>query len=377
MTVPFEYSVSFTRDAFALSNDVMIDALTTREPGRKHRALIVLDRGVTDCQPALVARVEAYFLAHRARVTLVAAPLVLPGGEDAKNAPEHLAHVLGLMNELRLDRHAFVVVVGGGALLDMIGYAAAITHRGVRIVRLPSTVLAQADSGVGVKNGVNAFGKKNYLGTFVPPYAVVMDEMLLETLTTRDRISGMAEAVKVSLVRDAEFFSWLTVHAETLRVGRDLSTLARLVRRSAELHLNHIASSGDPFELGSARPLDFGHWAAHKLETLTSYRLRHGEAVAIGMALDTLYSVYAGLAQSPLDTEVLELLTNLGFELWDEALESPALLDGLDEFREHLGGDLTITLLTAAGSGLEVHELRRDLVMRARDALRVRAGSAA
>ena len=375
--MPFEYPVTFTRDAFYPGNTVLVDALTSREPGRVHRALVVVDSGVAQGQPGLLARITEHFAGHAGRISLAAAPLVVAGGEAVKTAPEHLAALLQTMHDLRLDRHAFVVAVGGGAVLDMVGYAAAITHRGVRVVRLPTTVLSQADSGVGVKNGVNAFGKKNYLGTFAPPYAVIVDELLLESLTARDRIAGMAEAVKVALVRDAELFAWLGRRADALRRGDDPADLRHLVRRSAELHLTHIATSGDPFELGSARPLDFGHWAAHNLETLTGHRMRHGEAVAIGMALDALYSASVGLCDAALAADVVSVLERLGFRLWDDELENPELFDGIDEFREHLGGELTVTLLESAGRGLEVHELRRDLVERARDALRARARSAA
>ncbi|CAN5796428.1 3-dehydroquinate synthase [soil metagenome] len=375
--MPFEYPVTFTRDAFSPGNTVLVDALTSREPGRLHRALVVVDSGVAQGQPGLLARIAEHFAGRAGRIALAAAPLVVAGGEAVKTAPEHLAALLQTMHDLRLDRHAFVVAVGGGAVLDMVGYAAAITHRGVRVVRLPTTVLSQADSGVGVKNGVNAFGKKNYLGTFAPPYAVIVDELLLESLTARDRIAGMAEAVKVALVRDAELFAWLGRRADALRRGDDPADLRHLVRRSAELHLAHIATSGDPFELGSARPLDFGHWAAHKLETLTGHRMRHGEAVAIGMALDALYSASVGLCDAALAADVISVLERLGFRLWDDQLENPELFDGIDEFREHLGGELTVTLLESAGRGLEVHELRRDLVERARDTLRARARSAA
>jgi 3-dehydroquinate synthase len=138
--------------------------------------------------------------------------------------------------------------------------------------------------------------------------------------------------------------------------------------RTAELHLQHIATSGDPFENGSARPLDFGHWAAHKLESMTSHRLRHGEAVAIGIALDTLYSHRTGRCDAALAERVIGALERIGLRTYDAALgaRSPAgrlrVLDGLTEFREHLGGDLTITLLAGAGRGVEVHAID-DAVM--------------
>ena len=188
-------------------------------------------------------------------------------------------------------------------------------------MRLPTTVLAQADSGVGVKNGVNAFGVKNFLGTFVPPFAVLNDRQFLESLGRRDTIAGMAEAVKVALIRDPEFLAWLEAHAAALATC-DPDAVAELIRRAAGLHLEHIATSGDPFEMGSARPLDFGHWAAHRLESLTRNRLRHGEAVAIGIALDTLYSRAVGLLPAAAVERVLDLLGRIGLPRWDEALTS-------------------------------------------------------
>jgi 3-dehydroquinate synthase len=134
----------------------------------------------------------------------------------------------------------------------------------------------------------------------------------------------------------------------------------RLIRRCAELHLNHIAEGGDPFELGSARPLDFGHWSAHKLEQLSQFRISHGNAVAIGLALDTLYSRrmnYLGTGEAE---RVLHLLESLGFNLFVPELLLTGrrgelrLLEGLEEFREHLGGHLALTLLQRIGSGFEI-----------------------
>lgn len=244
-------------------------------------------------------------------------------------------------------------------------------------MRVPTTVLSQNDSGVGVKNSVNAFGKKNFLGTFAPPFAVLNDFRFIETLPRRDKVGGMSEAVKVALIRDAEFFHWLVAEADALGTCKPAS-LERLIRRCAELHLNHIATSGDLFEFGSARPLDFGHWAAHKLESLTHHRLRHGEAVAIGVALDTLYSARAGYLDEAGAEATLSLLERLGFRLWDEAMDLRApdghlrLMDGLGEFREHLGGDLAVTMLRAIGDGFEVSQIRDDVMLDSINCLRRR-----
>jgi 3-dehydroquinate synthase len=376
ITVPFEFSVCFTAGVFTPDNPCLVEALSRVEPLRRQRLLVVVERTVADAWPRLLADIGIYVAHHADRLELIDAPLVLEGGEPVKNDAAAVAALQARLNVLRVDRQSHVVIVGGGALLDMVGYVAGVVHRGVRVTRVPTTVLAQADSGVGVKNGVNAFGKKNFLGTFAPPFAVLNDHRFLETLGRRDTVAGMAEAVKVALIRDGEFFWWLSAHAEPL-AACDPQPLQHLVRRAAQLHLDHIATSGDPFEMGSARPLDFGHWAAHKLESLSGNRLRHGEAVAIGVALDTVYSVRTGLLAPAALEPILTLLERLGLRLWDAALEAgsatrPTVLDGLEEFREHLGGELTVTLLRSIGGGIEVHEMREDVVLAAFAELRGR-----
>jgi 3-dehydroquinate synthase len=153
----------------------------------------------------------------------------------------------------------------------------------------------------------------------------------------------------------------------------------RLIHRCAELHLDHIATGGDPFEMGSARPLDFGHWAAHKLEQISEYRIRHGEAVAVGTALDCIYARDLGHLSAADCDRILRLLERLGFSLWaGELLHADedgklVVLEGLEEFREHLGGELTITLLRAIGEGFEVHEMNVPKVLAAIHELRDRA----
>jgi len=372
ITVPFDYPVYFTRDVFAPANRALLEAVTRKEPARRHRLLVVVDGGVHAAWSGIEQTIAAYVAAYADHLMLAAPPLVVPGGEAIKNQPAAVSDLQARLHALGMDRQSLLVIVGGGAVLDMVGYAAATAHRGIRVVRVPTTVLAQTDSGVSVKNGVNAFGSKNFLGTFAPPFAVVNDASFLTTLAPRDAVAGMAEAVKVALVRDRELFAWQEANRAAL-AARELDAVCHLVERSARLHLAHIAGSGDPFELGSARPLDFGHWAAHKLEMLTEHRLRHGEAVAIGMALDSAYAVEAGLLAAAARDRIVTLLSGLGLPTWDQALrhcgpgERPLVLDGLADFREHLGGDLTVTLLTDIGRGIEVHEMRDELVLRAVD----------
>jgi 3-dehydroquinate synthase len=324
--------------------------------------LVVLDESLAKAQTSLAKAIEEYLLALAGKLELVAPPLVIEGGERVKNSYFHVSEIHSQVDRFHVDRHSYIIAIGGGALLDMAGLAAATAHRGVRHVRIPSTVLGQNDSGVGVKNGINAFGKKNFVGTFAPPYAVINDFDLLESLPERDKRAGYAEAVKVALVRDAQFFESLERDAEALaRLAPE--PMEKLIERCAELHIEHIVGNGDPFESGSARPLDFGHWSAHKLEQLSQFQIRHGEAVAIGMALDVIYSRNIGWLDAAATERALALLRRLGFRLFASELllldenHQPIVLQGLEEFREHLGGQLTLTLLKGIGQGAEVHDI--------------------
>jgi 3-dehydroquinate synthase len=356
--VTFEYPVYFTSDAFAPRNDVLVRAASRLESDRKHRFVAVVDDGVASARPDLVPAIAAYARAHDAVLSLVGEPDVVPGGERAKVTEDVYRRVLETTHAKGLDRKSFVLIVGGGAVQDAAGYAASIAHRGLRVVRMPTTVESQCDSGVGVKNAINAFSTKNYVGTFAPPFAVINDRELLATLSARDFRAGMAEAVKVALLRDASFFDWLWRNAERL-AACDRSATDVLVRRTAELHMQHIAGSGDPFEHGAAKPLDYGHWAAHKLESLSQYELRHGEAVAIGLAIDTRYAAERGVLPDEVVARVCVLLERLGFTLWHSTLSARngdgrrVVLAGLEEFREHLGGNLVLTLLRDVGQPLD------------------------
>lgn len=362
-SVPFTYTVSFTEHLFALDNPLLRDWLRQRiQPSQARKLLFVIDSGVVAHHPTLIADIRRYGTTLTG-AQLAAEPMIVSGGEVAKNSPELVEQLIDAVNRYGIDRHSYIAAIGGGAVLDLVGYAAAIAHRGVRLIRIPTTVLAQNDSGVGVKNGVNWNGKKNFVGTFAPPVAVFNDAAFLQTLDDRDWRSGISEAVKVALIKDQTFFEWLEQHAEAL-AHRDAEAMHYLVYRCAELHMQHIAG-GDPFEMGSARPLDFGHWAAHKLEYLTHFEVRHGEAVAIGIALDTIYSQLTGRLSEGDANRVLSLLQRLGFDLFHPALAENGgenLRRGLAEFQEHLGGQLTITLLEALGRGLEVHEMDEAVI---------------
>jgi 3-dehydroquinate synthase len=360
--VPYEFPVVFTEGLFRPDNPVLRDVLCRLEPAKRHRAVFFVDDGLAGGGAPVIEAITAYAAHHADALVLACPPVALPGGEKIKSDLHFVETIQQRLFDLHVDRHSFVVAVGGGALLDAVGLVAATTHRGVRHVRVPTTVLAQNDSGVGVKNGVNLLGVKNFVGTFAPPFAVLNDYDFIASLPDRDKIAGMAEAVKVALIRDGEFFTWLERHMDDLATF-ERSAMQHMIRRCAELHMRQIGQGGDPFETGSARPLDYGHWSAHKLESLTRHHVRHGEAVAIGMALDARYSVLAGRLAPGEELRICALLEYLGFELWHPALERTGasgewtLLEGLREFQEHLGGELTITLLAGVGVGVEVHEI--------------------
>ncbi len=374
--VPYEFPVVFTEGVFDPENPALRDVLCRLEPAKRHRVVFFVDDGLG---APLLAAIQAYAERHADAIELACTPVAVPGGEKIKTELHFVESMQQKLFELHLDRHSYVVAVGGGAVLDAVGLVAATTHRGVRHIRIPTTVLAQNDSGVGVKNGVNLQGVKNFVGTFAPPFAVLNDLEFVLRLPERDKIAGMAEAVKVSLIRDAEFFAWIERHMDDLATF-ERAAMAYMIRRCAELHMRQIGHGGDPFETGSARPLDYGHWSAHKLESLTRHHVRHGEAVAIGMALDARYSVLAGLLPAGEEERICALLEYLGFTLWHPALARTGakgewtILEGLKDFQEHLGGELTITLLAGIGKGVEVHEIDVERMREAMAWLQQRAG---
>lgn len=373
----YAHRILFTREVFAPANTTIRDLLLLDQPNKVPRVLIFADDHVVSANPGLLAAIRTYARAHAEVLDLAGEPVILPGGEPCKNDFSLVQQCWQAINDAALDRHSYIFVIGGGAALDLVCFAASTAHRGIRHVRFPTTTLSQGDGGVGVKNGVNFFGKKNWVGSFAVPFAVVNDFAFLETLPERARRNGIIEAIKVSLIRDKVFFEEIERLADAL-ARLEQPALERIVQRSAELHVEHIATGGDPFELGSARPLDFGHWAAHKLEQITHFQVTHGEAVAIGMSVDLVYSVKKGILDAATAERVLGLIERIGFETYHPGLLAegksgePVILEGLEEFREHLGGELTVTLVPKIGHKLEVHEMDRQLILAAMDELHER-----
>ena len=363
--VQFDYKVLFTEKLFYIKNNCFINFFNQFD--KVARIYFVIDDGVLHSHPDLINEIRQYFNSYEDKLELLGDPLIISGGEAAKNTQTYLEQILKATNELKIDRHSYIAAIGGGAVLDMVGFAAAIAHRGIRHIRIPTTVLSQNDSGIGVKNGVNSYNKKNYLGSFAPPKVVFNDAHFLTTLDDRDWRSGISEAIKVALIKDKDFFRSIQKNAVKL-ANRDKSSMGDLIYRCAQMHMDHIAS-GDPFEMGSSRPLDFGHWAAHKMEQLSNYEIRHGEAVAIGISLDVTYSYLQGRISDNDCQEVIDLFKTLGFKLYHPVITETnsdgelKIIKGLKEFQEHLGGELTIMLLDNIGKGVEVHEMDDKLIL--------------
>lgn len=364
-SVQFDYKIYFTNDLFNKENTTLANFFKERAT-EGQKLYLIADEGVAAAHPDLIPKAHTYF-SQRPVIRLLPEVMIVPGGEASKNDPALINKIIDAVDTYGIDRHSYIAAIGGGAVLDLVGYAAAIAHRGVKHIRIPTTVLSQNDSGIGVKNGINYKGKKNFLGTFAPPVAVFNDEAFLSTLSDRDYRSGISEAIKVALIKDAAFFNWIEAHTKAL-ANREADHMNYLIKHCAKLHLEHIGGA-DPFESGSARPLDFGHWSAHKQEQLSNFSVLHGEAVAMGIALDSAYSFLTGhLAEDKLQ-RILNVLLQLSFEITDPVIkindvQSP-ILKGLSEFQEHLGGKLTITLLTDLGTGMEVHEMDQQLLIKA------------
>ena len=367
--VSWAFPVTFTRGLFSSGNPVLAETLNRLAEHRRHRAMIFIDGHVAKALPALADQATDYFGAHPHQLELVGPPQIVPGGEAVKNDFALVEKFMRMMLDAHLDRQSFVIIVGGGAVMDAVGLAAALVHRGLRQVRVPTTVLGQNDAGVGVKNGVNFLGGKNAIGTFAPPFAVLNDFDFLLSLPDRDWLCGVAEAFKVSIIRDRAFFDELLADAPKYP-ARDFAAMQSLVIRCAEIHLEHIRSNGDPFEYGRARPLDFGHWSAHKLELMSDFRISHGEAVASGVLLDSIYAAKQSWITAAELKAIGEGLQRSGFRLWFDELNqrradgSREVFAGLRDFQEHLGGELTVTFPRGIGARHEVHEIDLALMER-------------
>jgi 3-dehydroquinate synthase len=356
-SVEWKHQLICTQNAFRKNGEVTQILRDINPP----KLMIVIDSGIVEANKNYVATIEAWIEKSKINFTEL---LIVQGGEAAKTSDTVVETVLEHINTCGMCRKSVVLAIGGGAVLDAVGFATSIAHRGLQLIRMPSTTLSACDSGVGVKNGINKFGKKNFIGVFDPPLAVINDYDLLLTLDDQHWFSGMSEVIKVALVKSPELYETIKENIHAIQ-NRDLEVMVMLMTDSATLHLQHITEGGDPFERHEARPLDFGHWAAHKLEQLTNHTLTHGEAVSIGLAIDLQCSVHLGLLPKEVADEAISLLQQCNLPTTHPMVHDKELLAGIEEFREHLGGGLTILLLENIGKPVEVHELTESIVQQA------------
>lgn len=374
--IAYRHQVTFTEGVFAPENALLASTIKECSSAEIPRVFIVADAAFMAANPDTRSKIIEFFEHHRDAIQYLGC-LELPGGEQLKNESEYLEQLYQAIEEQKLCRHSYIIALGGGALLDLVGFATSTAHRGIRHVRLPTTSLSQGDGGCGVKNGINYFGKKNFIGTFTPPTAVINDVEFLKSLPEPRLLDGFIEAIKVALIKDNSFFQYIEENAPAI-LQRDFKIIRKVLEASARHHVLHIARNGDPFELTSSRPLDFGHWSAHKLEVLSDYSLSHGESVAIGIALDSIYSHRKGYLSETNLQRILKLIQVFGFRIYDERLSEltedgqHVILRGLEEFREHMGGRLTIPLLKEIGQQFEVNDMDAALLVESIESLRSR-----
>lgn len=374
-TVRYEYPVYFTHEIFEQENDLLESVINRYDENRVHKLMVFIDSGVVESFPNIKKSIQNYFEKRKNRLDLVGEIIEIPGGEKAKESWDATHEIIREITTNHICRQSFVIAVGGGSHLDVVGFAASLVHRGIRLIRVPTTVLAQNDAGVGVKNGIDGYGMKNLTGTFAPPFAVLIDYSFLKTVENSFWLGGASEAFKVAIIKDRNFFNYLSENAGLLKNRNDLF-MEDVVKRCAILHLDHIHKSGDPFEFGSARPLDFGHWSAHKLEAMSGYKIGHGQAVSLGIALDTVYASLTNFISEMECYLIIDALNRAGLPIWTDLLEKKCINDeleiikGISEFREHLGGQLTITLPYGIGSRIEIHEMKIDLIKQAIERLK-------
>jgi 3-dehydroquinate synthase len=347
---------------FAAGNETLSEILSG-ENGHCSNIAVFVDANAARNRANLAEKIGNYFKKYLPEKSPKV--LIIPGGEQIKNSESNFKRILEDLEQSRLCRKSFVIAVGGGAVLDAVGFAAAITHRGLRLIRIATTTLSQADSAMAVKNGINAFGKKNYMGVFGTPWAVINDEATLETLAADHWLAGFSEAIKVALLKDPLLFEYIHRNCDGIR-SRNLEISIPVIRRSGRLHFDHITQNGDPFEREEARPLDFGHWSAHKLEQMSGFELSHGQAVAIGIAIDATYANFMGCLSDTDHRKILECLSGIGFELYHRVTrQANTLLGGLDEFQEHLGGKLTIPSIRGIGKTFDIFEIDTNRMLAA------------
>lgn len=336
---------------------------------RRRRVAIVTDETVGALH---LARLQAALSVHG----IASSALALPPGEGTKSWPQFSRTVEWLLDQ-KVERKDLVIAFGGGVIGDLVGFAAAVLRRGVGFVQIPTSLLAQVDSSVGGKTGINAPQGKNLIGAFHQPSLVLADIGLLGTLTPRDFLSGYGEVAKYGLLGDEAFFDWLEANGPTLAAG-DIAARQYAVRRSVEMKAEIVAR--DETEEGDRALLNLGHTFCHALEQATGYgdRLLHGEGVAIGCALAFELSMRLGLCSQEAPSRVRAHLRTMGMkvDLADIPGDLPGaevLLDLMGQDKKVVDGQLRFILAKGIGNSFVAADVPKDVVLTLlQDALRGR-----
>ncbi|WGW02789.1 3-dehydroquinate synthase [Tropicibacter oceani] len=295
-----------------------------------------------------------------------AVSLTLPAGEATKSWP-HFTRTVEWLLENKVERRDIVIALGGGVIGDLVGFAAAVLRRGVRFVQIPTSLLAQVDSSVGGKTGINAPQGKNLIGAFHQPALVLADIDVLGTLTPRDFLAGYGEVVKYGLLGDADFFHWLEENAPRAAAG-DAAARSYAVKRSVQMKADIVLR--DETEQGDRALLNLGHTFCHALEAATGFsdRLLHGEGVAIGCALAFELSARLGLCPQEDPSRLREHLAKMGMkrDLRDIPGDLPgaeALLDLMGQDKKVIDGNLRFILARGIGDSFITSDVPADKVL--------------
>ncbi len=330
--------VSDDRDGFAAFVRQSLDASWAGKASR--RALIVTDVNVEPLVGPYQLAIESAGLA--------ADVVVLPPGEATKD----LAWARELYDdlvEMKADRHTCIVAIGGGVIGDLSGFVAATYARGLPLFMVPTTLLAQVDSSVGGKVGINLPGAKNIVGAFHQPVGVWIDTASLATLPDRELQCGLAEVVKYGVILDATFFDAIETDAEAI-LARDPASLRRIIARSCALK-SEVVSADEREETGLRAVLNFGHTVGHAIEAVAGYdgAYRHGEAVAVGMCVEAKIAEKIGMVGPDARRRLTDLLTRLGLPTSAPGLDADALIDAMGRDKKNRGGRTRFVLPTRIG----------------------------
>lgn len=292
--------------------------------------------------------------------------LTLPAGEATKSWDGFTRAVEWLLSE-RFERNDIVVALGGGVIGDLVGFASAVTRRGLRFVQIPTSLLAQVDSSVGGKTGINTSHGKNLVGAFHQPSLVLADVDVLETMSNRDFLAGYGEVVKYGLLGNAEFFGWLEENGPAMALG-DAGLRAEAVRVSVQMKADIVVR--DETEQGDRALLNLGHTFCHALEAATGYsdRLLHGEGVAIGCALAFETSARLGLCSQEDPSRVRAHLKSMGMktdlaDIPGELPDADALLDLMGQDKKVLDGKLRFIMARGIGEAFVTSDVPRSVVL--------------